>query len=295
MDFVYTVPPGVTKNNNSAMSVFQPEVLGLIVAMCAAGAVAGITAGLFGIGGGFVVVPALLAVFPLFSEVGDDLIYVAIGTSLASIIVSSARSVQAHHARGAVDFGVLRDWSLWLILGVGVGLYVAAVTDGRRLFLVFAIGVLLYSLYFLFPGYFSRLNTSLSMPRGAARAGLASVLGGFSALLGIGGGTVTVITMVMCNRPVHQAVATAAGVGFIIAVPGTIGFLVLGLGVEGLPFGSLGYVNVPALLAISAVSVVTAPIGARWAHSLDEYRLKRLFGCYLLFVSVTMFYKSMYV
>jgi uncharacterized membrane protein YfcA len=275
------------------MNVFQPEVLGLIIAMCAAGAIAGITAGLFGIGGGFVVVPALLAVFPLFSDAGSQLIYVAIGTSLASIIVSSARSVQAHNARGAVDFDVLREWAVWLVLGVCAGLLVAAVTDGRKLFLVFAVGVLAYSLYFLFPGFFQRTVPTLSMPKGIARAGLASTLGGFSALLGIGGGTVTVITMVMCNRPVHQAVATAAGVGFIIALPGTIGFLILGMGVEGLPFGSLGYINLPALLAISAVSIVTAPIGARWAHSLNETRLKRLFGCYLVFVAATMFYKSL--
>lgn len=277
------------------MEVLQPEVLGLIVAMCAAGAVAGITAGLFGIGGGFVVVPALLAVFPLFSEAGSELIYVAIGTSLASIIVSSARSVQVHRSRGAVDFTVLRDWSIWLIMGVCVGLYVAAVVDGRRLFMVFAIGVFAYSLYFLFPDFFKRSVPALNMPTGFARAGLASVLGGFSALLGIGGGTVTVITMVMCNRPVHQAVATAAGVGFIIALPGTAGFLVLGQGVQGLPFGSVGYINIPALLAISALSIFTAPIGANWAHSLDELRLKRLFGFYLLFVAATMFYKSITV
>ena len=169
------------------MEVLQPEVLGLIVAMCAAGAVAGITAGLFGIGGGFVVVPALLAVFPLFSEAGSELIYVAIGTSLASIIVSSARSVQVHRSRGAVDFAVLRDWSIWLIMGVCVGLYVAAMVEGRSLFMVFAIGVFAYSLYFLFPNFFKRNIPTLNMPTGVARAGLASVLGGFSALLGIGG------------------------------------------------------------------------------------------------------------
>jgi len=274
------------------MSLIQPEILGLIITMCAAGAVAGITAGLFGIGGGFVVVPALLAVFPLFSSASSELIYVAIGTSLASIVVSSARSVQAHHARGAVDFDVLRDWSLWLILGVGVGLYIASITDGRNLFVVFAAGVLLYSLYFLFPGLFNRFNNNLTMPRGAAKVGLASVLGGFSALLGIGGGTITVMTMVICNRPVHQAIATAAGVGFIIGLPGAIGFLIMGLSVQGLPFGSIGYINIPALLAISALSIITTPIGARWAHSLNELKLKKLFGCYLLFVSCTMFYKA---
>ena len=269
-----------------------PEILGLIATMGLAGAIAGVTAGLFGVGGGFVIVPALLAVFPWFSDAPEKLIYVAIGTSLASIVVSSARAVQAHRQRGAVDFGVLKDWCMWLLLGVGVGLYIASVTDGRRLYLVFASGVLAYSLYFLFPGLFSHVTRSLSMPRGATRAGLASFLGGFSALLGIGGGTVTVMTMVMCNRPVHQAVATAAGVGFIIGLPGALDFLILGLGVEGLPFGSVGYINVPALVAISALSVFTAPVGARWAHSLDEVRLKRLFGIYLVLVSAAMYYKS---
>jgi len=269
------------------------EVLGLIAAMCMAGAVAGITAGLFGNGGGFVVVPALIAVFPLFSDAGEKLIYVAVGTSLASIVVSSARSVQAHRARGAVDFDVLRDWSVWLVIGVCVGLYIASRTNGQSLFLVFATGVLLYSLYFLFPELFSRLNNSLDMPRGAFRAGLASFLGGFSALLGIGGGTITVMTMVLCNRPVHQAVATAAGVGFIIALPGAIGFMILGAGVPGLPFGSIGYVNVPALAAISVLSIFTAPIGARWAHSLNDTHLKRMFGVYLVIVSLSMYYKAL--
>lgn len=271
---------------------FELQTLLLLGALCGAGAIAGITSGLFGNGGGFVVVPALLAVFPLFTDQQDHLVYVAIGTSLATIVVSSARSVQAHHRRGAVDFEVLRDWSLWLVVGVGIGLYIASVSDASGLVRLFAIGVLLYSLYFLFPGALANISRQLAMPTGAARASLASFLGGFSALLGIGGGTITVMTMVICNRPVHQAVATAAGVGFIIGLPGAIGFMVMGLGQSGLPAGSVGYINIPALIAICAISVVTAPIGAGWAHRLDENRLKRLFGVYLVIVSFSMFYKS---
>ena len=268
------------------------QLIALLSALCAAGAVAGITAGLFGNGGGFVVVPALLAVLPAFNDGGETLVYVAIGTSLATIVVSSARSVHAHHARGAVDFSVLRDWALWLVLGVLAGLWVASVADGRRLVSVFAAGVLAYSIYFLFPRALARFTPRTTMPTGAARAGIASVLGGFSALLGIGGGTITVMTMVLCSRPVHQAVATAAGVGFIIALPGTIGFMWLGLNAPDLPPGSIGYVNLPALIAICALSVLTAPLGARWAHNLEEFALKRLFGVYLVIVSLAMFYKS---
>jgi uncharacterized membrane protein YfcA len=268
------------------------DLLALLVVMCLTGAIAGITAGLFGNGGGFVVVPALLAVLPFFSDAGSELIYVAIGTSLASIVVASLRSVQAHRKRGAVDFQVLRDWSVWLVLGVGIGLYIASITDGRSLFIVFAVGVFAYSIYFLFPDYFTRIIRPFEMPKGAGRTALASFLGGFSALLGIGGGTITVITMVSCRRPVHQAVATAAGVGFIIALPGAIGFLILGLNVPNLPFGSVGYINIPALLAICTVSVFTAPLGARWAHGLEDRLLKRLFGVYLMLVAVSMFYKA---
>lgn len=263
-----------------------------LLALFVAGGIAGLTAGLFGNGGGFVVVPALLAVFPLFGNSHSQHIYLAVGTSLASIIVSSARSVQSHMKRDAVDFGVLKAWAPWLVVGVTIGLYIASRIDGSSLTLLFAIGVMIYSVYFLFPETFTG-NTGFSMPSGMGRAALATSLGGFSSMLGIGGGTVTVVTMVTCGRKVHQAVATAAGVGFIIACPGTLGFIFLGLDAPERPIGSLGYVNLPALVAVCTMSILTAPIGARWAHSLNELHLKRIFGLYLLGVSSTMFYKTL--
>lgn len=260
--------------------------------LSAAGVIAGITSGLFGVGGGFVVVPALLAVFPFLTDQTEDLMMVAVGTSLATIVVSSARSVHAHAKRGAVDFQLLRDWAIWVVLGVGVGIGIASITDSQRLILVFAVGVAIYSIYFLFPQMFDRFKGRLNLPTGPGKAMLASGLGGFSALLGIGGGTVMVLTMVLCNRPIHQAVATASGVGFLIGVPGMIGFLVMGLGAENLPAGSIGYINLPALAAIAVFSVFTAPLGARLAHSLDGAQLKQIFGLYLVIVSISMFLKA---
>lgn len=263
-----------------------------IALLSAAGIIAGLTSGLFGVGGGFVVVPALLAVFPYLTDQTEDLMMVAVGTSLATIVVSSARSVHAHSKRGAVDFQLLRDWALWVVVGVAAGLAIASVTDGKRLILVFAVGVLIYATCFLFPNLFERFKGRWSMPTGPGKALLASGLGGFSALLGIGGGTIMVLTMVLCNRPIHQAVATASGVGFLIGLPGMIGFLVMGLGAENLPTGSVGYVNLPALLAIALFSLIAAPVGARWAHSLDAAQLKQIFGVYLVIVSIAMFVKA---
>jgi uncharacterized membrane protein YfcA len=270
------------------------DIILVVIALLGAGAVSGVTAGLFGVGGGFIVVPALLAVFPLFGETNEKHIFVAIGTSLATIIVSSARSVQAHAKRDLVDFNLLRQWAPWLVGGVMVGISIASIVDASSLVMVFAVGVLVYSVYFLMPEKFTVTNGQHpAIPSGMGRAALASGLGGFSALLGIGGGTPFVVTMVICGRSLHQAVATAAGVGFIIAIPGALGFLVLGLTETSLPPGSIGYINLPALAAISLVSIFTAPIGARWAHSLSEIKLKRIFGIYLIGVAALMFYKTL--
>ncbi|WP_334020127.1 sulfite exporter TauE/SafE family protein [Alteromonas sp. S015] len=269
------------------------ELLWFVVTLCITGAIAGITAGLFGNGGGFVVVPALLAVFPFFTPPSEALVKVAIGTSLASIVVSSARSVMAHRAKGAVDFDILRSWSVWLILGVGGGLLIANNSSANGLTVVFAAGVLLYSVYFLFPEFVVRPGLVFDMPKGVGKAILAFVLGGFSALLGIGGGTPTVITMVMCQRTIQQAVATAAGVGFLIGLPGAIGFLFMKHPeTAALPAGTIGYINIPALVAISIGAIFTAPIGAKMAHNFSEKKLKRLFGIYLVIVSSAMFYKA---
>ena len=269
------------------------EHLPLVLTLCAAGAVAGMTAGLFGNGGGFVIVPALVTLLDAYAGTQRELIYTAIGTSLACITLTTARAVLAHRRQGAVDFGVVLSWAGWVFLGVLAGLSVASHVNANALFFLFSGGVLVYSVYFLFPDRFNLRRKQAQMPAGIARAALAAALGAFSSILGIGGGTITVITMVSCGRPIHQAVATASGVGFVIGLTGALGFLWMGLGQPSAVFGSIGYMNVPALLAISSLSLVTAPIGAAWAHRLDGRRLKQIFGVYLLLVSCCMFYKGM--
>ena len=269
------------------------EIFGLIVLLITAGAVAGLTAGLFGNGGGFAVVPALVLLFSILDIESENLIFVAVGTSLACIIFSSARALISHNKKGAVDFLVLKEWAPWLVIGVIIGIFIASYSQAEELYLIFAWGVLFYGIYFLFPKILDQTAMKQrDMPVGFARAGLVSFLGGFSALLGIAGGTITVITMSICKRPIYQAVATASGVGLIIGLVGALGFLVLGFNKTDLPFGSLGFINIPAVLIISLVSILTAPIGVEWAHNLEENKLKRLFGLYLLFVSSGMFWKA---
>ena len=269
------------------------EIFGLIVLLITAGAVAGLTAGLFGNGGGFAVVPALVLLFSILDIESENLIFVAVGTSLACIIFSSARALISHNKKGAVDFLVLKEWAPWLVIGVIIGIFIASYSQAEELYLIFAWGVLFYGIYFLFPKILDQTAMKQrDMPVGFARAGLVSFLGGFSALLGIAGGTITVITMSICKRPIYQAVATASGVGLIIGLVGAVGFLILGFNKTDLPFGSLGFINIPAVLIISLVSILTAPIGVEWAHNLEENKLKRLFGLYLLFVSSGMFWKA---
>lgn len=266
------------------------DTLMFIAAMLAAGALAGFVAGLFGIGGGFVVVPALASVLTLLGTGGDSdkIMHVAIGTSLATIIFTSLRSVQAHARRGAVDFDILRSWTPWVVAGVIIGLIIARYMDGQALKITFGIGVFFMSWHFLFPVLTKNGPIAEQMPTGMLRGGLGSVLGGYCTLLGIGGGTPAVLIMTLSGQPMHRAVATAAGFGTIIAVPGTIGSVLGGLGETGLPYGSIGYVNVIAALAIISMSLITAPWGVAMAHSLNAAHLRRALGLYLLVTSTLM-------
>lgn len=259
-----------------------------LVSMLAAGLFAGFAAGIFGIGGGFVVVPALFVVLPLLGGTHDAIAHVAIGTSAATIIVTSIRSLLSHAKRGAVEFEILKTWAPWIILGDGIGVLLAGHVDGRILTMIFAGGVFLMSLNFLLPKVGDKV-ISQDMPSGIARVGIAGGLGTFSALLGIGGGTIAIMVMTLCGRSIHRAIATASGVGTLIAIPSAIGFALIGLKESGLPWGSLGYVNVPATLAIASMSVLTAPLGVAVAHALPAKPLKKIFGVYLIVIAFVMF------
>ncbi|RKF21302.1 sulfite exporter TauE/SafE family protein [Altericroceibacterium spongiae] len=262
-----------------------------MLALLAAGAGAGFAGGLFGIGGGFVVVPALMLILPLLGASPGEVTHVAIGTSLATIIFTSLRSVSAHARRDAVDVSVLRSWAPWVVLGTVLGSFVAGRVSSVTLAMIFGVGVLLFAAYFLIPAKAER-RAFAAMPDGAVRMSLAGGLGMLSALLGIGGGTIATLVMTSCGTPIHRAIGTASGMGAIIAIPGTIGFIAIGLAQPGTPWGSFGYVNIPAALAIIATSMLTAPLGVAAAHKLSPALLRKVFGVYLVVVGVTMMTNS---
>ena len=260
----------------------------LILSLAVAGVAAGLAAGLFGIGGGAVIVPVL---YFLFSSLGyeETAMHVAVATSLATIILTSVRSVMAHNKRGAVDWAVIRGWSPWIVLGAIIGQLIAGYVSKDGLTLTFGALLLILAMQL----YFGRPTWKLAhdLPKGAPRAGLGSVVGALSAVMGIGGGTFGVSLMTVCGRPIHQAVATAAGFGVAIGLPGAGVAIGNGIGREGLPPFSLGHVNLPAFALISLCTVTMAPVGASLAHKLDAGLLRKLFGVLLVLVSIRMIWK----
>jgi uncharacterized membrane protein YfcA len=263
-----------------------------LIALLCAGLIAGFAAGIFGIGGGFIVVPALMLVLPLLGGDKHQYAHVAIGTSAATIILTSLRSLRSHAKRGAVEFEILRAWAPWLIFGDGVGVILAGHVDGHVLLMIFAVGVLLMSLNFLIPRLGDHVISD-TMPGLAPRVAIAGGLGTFSSLLGIGGGVIAIMVMTLHGRSIHRAIATASGIGALIAIPSAIGFAIIGFRQPGLPWGSLGYVNLPATIVIASMSVLTAPLGVAAAHSLPSGPLKRVFGIYLIFISLVMLRNAM--
>jgi len=258
-----------------------------LAALLLAGAGAGFAGGLFGIGGGFVVVPALVLLLPMIGVPADQITHLAVGTSLATIIFTSIRSVRSHALRGAVDMAVLKTWAPWVVLGTGFGTLIADRVSSETLALIFALGVLGFAVHFLMPRVREHA-VAQPMPGGAARIGLAGGLGLLSALLGIGGGTITTMVMTLRGAPIHRAIGTASGMGAIIALPGTIGFMIIGYGEPTLPWGSVGFVNLPAAMVIIVTSVLLAPVGVAAAHRLSPKLLRMVFGIYLVVVGVTM-------
>lgn len=266
------------------------HLLVMLGALLLAGAGAGFIAGLLGIGGGIIIVPALYQVFSILDVSADIRMHVAVGTSLATIVATGFRSARAHHRRGAVDLDLLKQWIVPVVVGAVAGSVVSDLVSGAALTAIFAVVALGIALQMTVIRPEARLTDRL--PGQPIRSIMATVIGLISTMMGIGGGMLTVPSLRLCNYPTRNAVATASAVGFLIAVPATLGFVTAGWGTRGLPPLSLGYVNLLGFVIIAPATVSMAPFGARVAHTIPPTVLRVLFGVFLLVASGRLLYGS---
>lgn len=249
------------------------------------GAFAGLLAGLLGVGGGLIIVPVLAISFAAQGIAGEVQMHLAVGTSLASIIFTSLSSVYAHHRRGAVLWPAFRAMTPGIVFGALTGAVIARwlpTLSMRYLFGAFEIFVALQMALSLKPAPHRALPGTLAMSSAGA------VIGGLSALVGVGGGTLTVPFLLWCNVTMQRAIATSSACGLPIAAAGAVGFVVNGWDHAQLPPWSSGYLYWPALIGIATASVLFAPLGARLAHNLPTVVLKRFFSLLLLGLAIRM-------
>ena len=261
----------------------------LVLQLAALGAFAGFLAGLLGIGGGMLMVPFMTMLFTAQGFPSELIVKMAVATSLATICFTSISSVRAHHARGAVRWNVVKLLAPGIVIGSLLGAQVAKAMPARTLALFFAVFVGFSATQMLLD---RKPKPTRELPQGASMLGAGGVIGVLSSLVGAGGGFISVPFMTWCNVPVHQAVATSAALGFPIALAGTVGYVVAGWSLPNIPAGALGFISLPALAAVAAASVMTAPVGARVAHGMDVRSLKRVFALLLYALASYMLWKA---
>lgn len=260
--------------------------LPIILALAATGIVAGLLAGLLGVGGGIVIVPVLFFLLQANGVSADSAMLIATATSLATMIPTSLSSIRAHWQKGNVDWLLLKGWSAFIVSGVLLGSWLVTRLDGRWLTLLFAMIATLAALNMLFrsgkPALFPQL------PGKAAQGTMAGSIGFCSSMVGIGGGTLSVPLLTLYNYPAHRAVGTAAAIGLLIALPGATTMLLLGQTPADAPIGTLGLVNLLGFCCIVPLTVLCAPIGAALGAQLDGALLKKIFALVLLLTAARM-------
>jgi len=267
------------------------SVLPFVLAMMAAGALSGVIAGLLGVGGGIILVPVLEWALSVAGVPSELSIKIAVATSLATIIPTGIASSKAHTRRDAVDYQVVRAWAVPVVVGAVVGTFLAARLHGSVLRVVFASVATLVALKMLLP--LDHVILRRDVPKSWRAAWLPFLIGSISTLMGIGGGSLSVPTMTLCNQPVHRAVGTSSLLGLWIAVPATLGFLIADVSHLPTPPFNLGYVNYLGFALIAPATWFAAPLGAHLAHKLSKRQLSLAFGVFLMLVAMRMISRSL--
>jgi uncharacterized membrane protein YfcA len=254
--------------------------------LLASGAAAGTLAGLLGIGGGVIIVPIVTLLFEGHGVDPGLAIKMALGTSLATIVVTAVPSILTHHRKGAVDWGLFRTMGPAVLVGSLVGAWLADLIPGDVLYAAFIVFLFAVSMQMAL----SRVAAHRGLPGRAGLAAASTTVGVVSALMGIGGGAMHVPFLSYCGVPVKRAIATAAAVGLPLAASGAAGYVIGGLDETGIPAGSIGYVNLPVFGGVVAASLLFAPLGALLAHRLPDLLLRRLFAVFLFVLASRMAY-----
>lgn len=258
------------------------------LAMLGAGIAGGLLAGMLGVGGGIIIVPVLYLVQGSLGVDDDVRMKLAVATSLATIMFTSLSSARSHAKRDAIDRQLVRDWTLPIFFGVVVGTVTASLVPGLVLTTIFASVATIVAIRMIVSG--SEHTGHGQFPNKLVKWGSGFVVGGISALMGIGGGTLSVPILSSLGWDIRRAVGTASALGFVIAIPGTVGYVLAGWHADALPTGSLGYVNLIALALIIPTTMSAAPIGAWLAHKMSRRYLAVAFGIFLAFTAARMFY-----
>ena len=259
----------------------------LIPLLLATGVFAGVLAGLLGVGGGIIIVPILFHLFHGFGVETSLAMPLAVGTSLATIVLTSIVSARNHYAKGGVDMTLVKAWMWPVLIGVVIGAFAPAVIDGARVKTVFGIMLVIVSLHMLASSRW-KLELFKVLPSRPMQSLLAVIVGGLSALLGIGGGTLMVPLLTIFAFPIHRAVSTASVFGLIISVPATFVYIFTGWNMSNPPPFSTGYVNWVAFAILVPMTMWFAPLGVKLAYKLNVPQLKRAFAIFLCLVGFKM-------
>ncbi len=252
------------------------------------GAVAGFLGGLFGIGGGTLLVPVFLWLFEAQAFPAAHAMHLALGTSMATILFTSLASLHKHHQHGAVDWQVVRRITPGILFGTALGAFSAALIPPHFLIVFFACFVYFAAAQILFD---IKPHAGRELPQTAGMSAFGTFAGWLSSLVSIGGGTVVIPFLVWCNVPLKRAIGTSSAIGFPIALGGTLGYIAIGLSASALPAPHLGFICLPALLWAALASIISAPLGARTAHRLEGSSLRKLFALLLLALATRMILK----